>query len=69
MNVNSTDHTLLSRNVLYFGHDIVEWDLNATVPMSVAAVFREGSARTACKNMAAHKCEQVPVVGGCVYSG
>lgn len=28
-----------------------------------------GGARRICKNMAAQKCEQVPVVGGCVYSG
>lgn len=68
MNVNSPDQTLLTRKVLYFiRHDIS--DLNITVPMSAAAVCREGSVRRACKNMAAHKCEQVPVVGGCVYSG
>lgn len=28
-----------------------------------------GGLRRACKNTAAYKCEQVPVVGGCVYSG
>lgn len=28
-----------------------------------------GQLRRACKNMAAYKCEQVPAVGGCVYTG
>lgn len=47
-----------------------EWELKINLPMAVAAVCQKGWgwARRACKNMAAHKCEQGPVVRGSVYS-